>query len=748
MDLPRNFICAREAYCDFSHPVAAPYFRRKFELSKSVQTAELVVCGLGFYRLFVNGKEITKGPLAPYISAPDDYIYYDSYDIAAEMRPGENVIGVLLGNGMQNAFGGYVWDFDKAAWRSAPKLALRAELVFDGGEQMVIESDERFLTSDSPILFDDLRSGEHYDARSEQPGWCAPGFDDAGWLPAIKADAPRGEGRLCPVPPIVVTQEMKPVSITPQQGGYLYDFGANCAGVCRLAVRGDRGQEISLEHGEFLRDGLLELKNIQFEPDGYVQKDLYVCKGEGVEIYTPGFTYHGFQYVLVKGIREDQATGELLTYLVMNSKLEERGGFRCSDEVLNKIQDYARRSDLANFYYFPTDCPHREKNGWTGDAALSAEHMLLNLDPESYFQEWLFNIRKTQTEQGALPGIIPTGGWGYHWGNGPAWDCVIVYLPYFTYLYRGDTEILRENATAILRYLNYLSQKRDEQGLLAFGLGDWCPPGKQADEYKAPLVLTDTVISMDICRKAADVFRALKMPLQERFAQELYQSLRRAARKYLVDFSTMIALGNCQTSQAMAIYYGVFEEAEKPAAFSVLERLVEEADRHLDTGILGARVLFHVLSAHGRSDLAYEMVVNPTYPSYGNWIARGATSLWEDFQPEGGSVASRNHHFFGDISAWFLKWIAGIQLNPHGEDVDEVLITPRLIPALQWAEGYHLAPAGKIGVKWSWDEDGIALTIEVPQQIHGWLRLEPGFAFEDGGCVKPVASGTYRVVKK
>lgn len=356
-----NFIKATRDFCTFKHYIPAPYLRKSFELKESPTSAELLICGLGFYDLYINGERITKGALAPYISAPDDVIYYDRYEAAGKLKVGENVIGVILGNGMQNSIGGCAWAFDKARWRGAPQVALSLKITDKSGETVLIQSDESFKSSSSPIYFDDLRCGEYYDAKNEQSGWAQIGFDDADWCSAIKAPLPKGEPCLCEVEPVIVTGELKPVSITKQGRGYLYDFGVNCAGVCRISVSGEPGQKISLEHGENLVDGNLDLKNIQIEPDGYVQKDIYICCGKGKETYIPRFTYHGFRYVFVTGITQRQATKELLSYLVMNSDLKEAGGFECSNTTANTLQTMTRRSTLANFYYFPTDCPQREK---------------------------------------------------------------------------------------------------------------------------------------------------------------------------------------------------------------------------------------------------------------------------------------------------------------------------------------------------------------------------------------------------
>ena len=737
MDFPMQFIAAGRDFTTLTSNVPAPYLRKSFSLEETPAEAALLVCGLGFYELYVNGRRITKGALAPYISNPDDLLYYDRYDLAEYLTRGENVVGLCLGNGMLNCPGGYVWDLDKTRYRGAPMAALRLDI---GGEA-VFESDGSFRTAPSPIWGDDLRNGEYYDAREERPGWCAPGFDDSGWAQAIAAPTPRGEARLCGAAPIVVTQETAPVSVTDLGDGWLYDFGANCAGLCRLELDGEPGQEITLYYGEHLIDGRLHRRNICFNDNDYVQKDIYICKGGGPESYTPSFTYHGFQYAFVKGLTPEQAVPGALTYLVMNSDLKERGGFVCSDEAVNTLQTLTRRSTLANFYYFPTDCPHREKNGWTGDAAVSAEHTLLNLAAEGSYREWLRNIRKAQRDDGALPGIVPTGGWGFKWGNGPAWDCVLTWLPYYVYIYRGDKEILKENAHAILRYLEYISTQIRADGLCAYGLGDWCPPGRGADKYKSPLEFTDTVICMDICGKAAYIYGEIGMPEHRAFAQALHGRLRAAARERLLDLATMTAEGSCQTSQAMAIYFDLFDPAEKPEALRVLLRLIEQEDGHFDTGILGARAIFHVLAEAGHADLALRMIARPDYPSYGFWVAQGAASLWEQFHLE--QIASHNHHFWGDISHFFIRHLAGIHYNPHrrGGEAD---IRPQFVSALDFAEGWHTAPEGEIRARWERKENGITLDVAMPEGLTGSIRLPQGYMFEDGTRVKPAKAGEYR----
>lgn len=774
-----KFIAATREFTSLESGVPAPYFRRSFTVTDTADTAAITICGLGFYELFLNGERLTKGYLAPYISNPDDILYYDTYDVAARLKPGKNTIGVLLGNGFLNNPGGTVWDFHTARFRSAPKLALSFAAALTGGETIAFEADESFVTAPSPIYYDDYRVGEFYDARAEIPGWNLPDFDDSAWAHAIPAETPRGTCRLCEADPIVITEERAALSVArasigalsplhnkvrdivisadgveAETRGWLYDFGVNAAGLCRLKICGEPGQKIVLQFGEHLyENGDLDLRGMNFLPLARDHRDIYICRGGEEEIWTPCFTYHGFRYCLVLGMTEKQATPDALTYLVMNSDLRTAGDFSCSDETLNRLQAATRVADLANFYYFPTDCPHREKNGWTADAALSTEQMLLNFTPEKSYREWLHNIRAAQREDGALPGIIPTSGWGFAWGNGPAWDSIAAYLPYFVWLYRGDTEIIRENAHMLMRYIHYITTQRDERGLIHIGLGDWVHYGTDGNP-SSPLEFTDTVLCMDICRKAAVCFGAVGMTAQKNFAETVYAEFRAAARRYLIDYGTMTALGNCQASQAMAIFYDVFDPAEKPEAARVLVRMVESCDGLMDVGVLGGRVLFRVLSEYGHTDLAVRMIVDTRCPSYGSWIADGATALYESFRRPGGAPSSLNHHFWGDISGFMISCIAGIVVNPYETTPNEVRIQPHFVEALTHAEAYHDVPAGRVSSAWRRDGEEIELTVEAPAGCRGEIRLESGWVFASGktfpygNAVTPLRSGTFRIVRR
>ncbi|MBQ8577226.1 MAG: family 78 glycoside hydrolase catalytic domain [Clostridia bacterium] len=769
MKLSRKFISANTEMCTLTEWVPAPYLRRVLDVSETPVRAELSVCGLGFYRLWVDGCEKTRGHMSPYISASDDVMDYDVYDLTELLGAGKHVLGFQLGNGMQNCFGGYVWDFEQAAWRSAPKLAVCLELTYADGRTESVEADETFVWAPSPIIYDDIRQGECYDANLEIPGWNTADFDDSAWKPAVKAECPRGKSVVCAGNPIVETERRSPVAIKAGtrltyahseqvDEGYLYDFGENCAGIPLLRVRGEKGQKISMIFGEYIKaDGTFTVDNIRFvRPEYYdmplyIQRDEYTCRGDGVEEWSPVFTYHGFRYCLVTGITEEQATEDLITYRVMNTDLPERGGFSCSDDTLNALQRMIRISTLANFYHFPTDCPHREKNGWTADAALSTEHALLNLAPENNYYEWMRHIRASMNERGAIPGIVPTGGWGFAWGNGPAWDTILVTLPYMVYRYRGDKKIVEESLTALFRYVNYLTTRVDERHLIAIGLGDWCAPYGP----RSPLIFTDSVISMDICEKTAFLHEVCGYEAQAKFCRAVAEKFRAAVRTHLIDWNSMTAIGEgtptpgCETSQAMAIFYNIFTEEEKLAAYKVLLAKIHEQNDHLDTGVLGARVIFHVLTQFGDSDLAYRMIVDKTYPAYGAFVAHGDTALPECFSVSDNHIDSRNHHFFGDISAWFIKAICGINYNPAADDLTRADITPHFVSGLTHAEAFHETPMGKISVRWERSSDNeITLCVEYPEALHGSLVFDAGWVCKKCGKSQTDAkAGTFVLVR-
>lgn len=776
MTFSTRFIKANDRLCNLYDHEPAPYFRRPFELGFVPDSAEIVIAGLGFYELTVNGTNVTKGPLAPYINNPDDLIFYDRYDLKAYLRKGKNAIGILLGNGMRNACGGFVWDYDKAQSRGPVCVALRLT-ASGGGGALTLEADEQFRTHPSPLTFNDLRMGCRYDARMEIDDWDLPDFDDSDWTPAQSCPAPAGIPTLCNAEPIRVTEVRHPVSVQhyaelpfayrstvsgaepfPQsvrKNVWVYDFGVNDAGITVLRVRGKAGQKITIRHGEYLQDGKFsETTTIFLNPEfvdrylDYGQCDEYICRG-GEEVFVPRFKYDGFRYAYVEGLEPEQATADALEFHVLSSGFPERGGFTSSSPVLNRLTEMTVRSDRSNFLYFPTDCPHREKNGWTGDASMSAEHMLLHMRAENSLRVWLRNIYRAQNEGGALPGIVPTGGWGYGWGNGPAWDSVIFNLPYEIYRHTGDKSVIAEAVQPMLWYLAYSVTRRDENGLCAYGLGDWVDPQDWSHcKIAAPLKVTDTVMLSMCARRAAFLFRQIGRGAEADYAERLAKEYRLAVRKNLIDFETVTVAGDCQTSQVFAIATGMFEAAELPAAQARLLDIIHRDGDENACGMIGLRYLFHVLNRMGEEELGYRMLTSEKRTGYGGWVARGMTTLQENFSyPDGRDVNSQNHHFLGDILSVFIQEYAGLKPNPTATDPASFEVSPIFVQNLSSASATYEGIYGKAEVAWERQADRVQLTIHVPNGMHGTIRLPEGYSAYGNGLELTAGSYTIKIKK-
>ena len=742
---PRVFIRGTDTYSTLENPVPAPILRKSFDLSFSPDTASISICASGLYELYINGKNITRGFLSPYFSNPAQRLYYDVYDIAPYLTAGKNAIAVILGNGFANQ-DTTNWNFNAFPHRAPLAMALIMEAT-GREERFTLESDDSFKVHPSPILYDMYRFGTVYDARAEIPGFSAPDFDDADWAHARLAEKPLGKITRSTAAPILPRQELPPVSIEKQEdfyyfqdnegqpfsfthvkSGWVYDFGCSCAGVCRLKIKGRPGQRITLRHGEALRDGKFNMNSIYtIKPNHEAflplfQADTYILKGGEEEIFVPPFTYHGFRYVLVEGIDEDQATEDLLTFLVFNSRFDRRSDFLCSDPVVNQLYDMAIQADLSNFHHFPTDCPQREKNGWTGDISVSACQMLMSFACSENFRIWLENVQSAQLESGQVPAIVPTCGWGYAWGSGPVWDSAIVNIPYYCYRFDGRTDIIRENASMILRYLYYIAGKRDSRGLIACGLGDWCQPGSGNINISSPLEFTDSTQIYQTAIRSAFLFDVIGMMEAKDYALRLADGLCSAIRTHLIDPISATAIGSCQTSQAVALEMGLFEPGERDDAYRRLLEFIREKDDHIDCGMVGLRHIFHALFLGGDGDLALKMITRDDAPSYGNMIRLGGTALFESLIPNG-VQESQNHHFYGDIIHLFIEKLAGLHINPCMKDIHHVRISPLIPERISFAQASYSFGAESVFVRWEKDGDQILISVDLPPVAHGELSF-------------------------
>jgi alpha-L-rhamnosidase len=697
----------------------APLYRREFTLDGAVRRATLHICGLGFYVARINGRRVGDHVLDPSVSQYDRRVRYVTYDVTDMLRAGANAVGVTLGSGWYNGHTVEFWNLDRAVWRDYPKLILELKVQTESGKKFRLGSDGSWRVAEGPILFDGLRNGEHYDARAERPGWYRPGYDDSDWEQATIVPGPGGVLEPQLAPPCRVMKTIAPVSLRElKSGAVIYDMGQNMAGWAQLRVSGPAGTQVTLRYAERLNpEGDLDIAGMdRFVESGEFQTDRYTLKGEGNELWEPGFTYHGFQYVRVEGL-PGKPSLDAIRGRVVHTAFDEVGGVETSSETLNHLQNCTRWSYVGNFVGFPTDCPHREKNGWTGDAHLAAETGLLNFGAGVAYGEWLDSIADCQRPSGQVPAIVPCAGWGYNWGSGPAWDSALILIPWYIYLYTGDRSHIDRLYPAMARYVGYLGTLATDH-IVHFGLGDWCAvDGKRT----APSALTSTAYYyVDACLLAR--FATLTGRDREAAAFEaLAARIRRAFNAAFYRGDGRYADGQ-MTALACAVYQGLVEDDQRPVVVARLVDAVQANDGKVDFGILGAKYLPRVLAEHGHADLALRLFTQPAFPGWAHWLQDGATTLRENWN----SSDSQNHIMFGDISACLYHYFAGIVPEPRRPGFKRVTLRPHLVEGLDWIKAWHRAPAGIIRSAWKRAGGKVTFDVTLPEGTRGALVLPDG----------------------
>ncbi len=693
----------------------APFFRKVFPCANPAGV-KVAVCGLGYYELFINGRKVSENVLDPIVTQYDKRVRYVIHDISDYLKEGENVIGVILGNGWYNCHTPDVWKFYNAAWRDYPKLRLEIR----SAKENILFSDTSWKVSEGPIIFDGLRNGEHYDARLEPGDWLSCTYNDSAWEHAAIVSPPGGFLEEQTAAPCRITQtiEMKKINIFD-----VYDASVNITGHARITVKGKAGSQVTLRYAERLTDdGELSTYNQdKFIKGGDFQTDKYIMKGDGVEVWEPRFTYHGFQYIhaVVDG------DGEIVKIeaRLVNSDFKSIGRFNCSSEMLNRLQDCTRRSYLSNFTGIPTDCPHREKNAWTGDAQLAVETGLFNFDGARSYKQWIDSFREAQRPSGQLPGIIPNAGWNYDCG--PAWDSALFVIPYNIYLFTGDLECIEKNYDLMRSYLSFCAEM-NEDNIVAFGIWDYCTPDFNW-EKAAPKWITSTGCYYG-CVKMFSKFAALLGKEDDRLTYaKLAADIKAAFNKKYGKCTGVLANGE-MTSIGATLYWGLCEDSEKEAAVSRLAALAVANDCKADFGILGAKYIPRVLSDNGHADLAFRIITQEEYPGWGYWIKKGATTLWEHWKGN----SSKNHIMFGDISAWMYQYVAGITPDPENPGFRHVIIRPHPVAGMAWAEAEHFSPAGRIASAWKLSGSVFTLEIEIPPDASATVFMPDSSRHEAG----------------
>ncbi len=703
----------------------ASYFRKKFSAGKTILSARAYIAVAGLYELYINGEKIGNHRLDPMYTRFDRRNLYVTYDVTKQLQKGDNAVGVLLGNGWYNHQSMAVWDFHRAPWRNRPTFCMDLRITYADGSVETISTDLSWRKADSPITFNSIYTGEHYDARLEKRGWNTVNFDDSGWQGVNYRSAPSGNitaQQICPIRNVlkVPAKSMNKIN----EKTYVFDFGQNMSGVTQIKVAGKEGTEVRVKHGERLyENGRLDMSNIDVyyrgdkEKDPF-QTDIIILSGKGEDEFMAKFNYKGFRYVEVTSSEPIELTQNSIVAYFMHSDVKLLGEIKTSSELINKLWQATNNAYLSNLMGYPTDCPQREKNGWTGDGHFAIETALYNYDGITVYEKWLADHRDEQQPNGVLPDIIPTGGWGYGTDNGLDWTSTIAIIPWNIYLFYGDSKLLYDCYDNIKRYVNYVD-RTSANHLTSWGRGDWVPVKTHSNKE-----FTSSVYFYVDAKILAEAAKLFKKNDDSEYYTKLAEEIKNAINDKYLDRKTGIYAGGSQTELSVALQWQIVPEDMIPVVAKNLYQKVEETNFHLDVGVLGAKAILNALSKNGYPDAAYKVAAQDTYPSWGWWIVNGATTLLENWDLKAERDISNNHMMFGEIGGWFFKGLGGIFPDPDAPGFKHIIMRPNFVKELKHFESSHESPYGKIISRWEWkNRNTISYTANIPANSNATLYL-------------------------
>ncbi|MBE6359614.1 MAG: hypothetical protein E7057_10275 [Lentisphaerae bacterium] len=677
------------------HP--APLLRRSFNLENLPQQAIIRFASPGWADISVNGHAATADLMVPAVTQLDKHTGFCEYDVTTLLKPGKNVIGAILGNGWFNAATHETWHFDKAPWRNFNRLFL--ELYADG--EKILVSDGNWKGCNGPIIFNQLRSGEHFDASLDIPGWNTPDFDDSTWKTVFTVTPPPGTLIRDNSPQCRITEILKPVkSHKIGDDCTVYDFGKNISGFCRVKVSGTAGSYIRIFYSELLApSGELHRSNI----DCYIingdiaQMDKFILGTDSPAEWQPRFVYHGFRYVNV--INSGDITDIEIEACCIRNAFDANGKYSISNDIAAKLLECTRNSYIANFTGIPTDCPHREKNGWTGDTQLACETGFWLYDGAANYEHFTQILADAQRPTGQLPGIVPTPGWGYNWGNGPVWDAALFELPLQIWRFTGNPEPAKKFYPNMKRYLRYALDMKNPDGTVDFGLGDWCHHSARRMVASSLTATSHLYHLLGIAEKIAELISPEEAAISAAERKELKNAFIRKFRNADGTYAK-----DEMTANASALYFGL---DDSPALAAHLVQQVRDNNHKTDFGIVGAKAAPRVLAEYGYAADAFKLYTQTEFPGWGNWIVRGATTLWEQWNGSG----SQTHIMFGDFAAWCFIYLAGIKILEPG--FKKIAIAPANVPEAGDFTFSYRTPFGEITVC----RTGGKFTCSVPEDI-------------------------------
>jgi alpha-L-rhamnosidase len=744
-------------------PQPAAYLRRTILLSKKVQSARLYVTALGSYRVFLNGSRVGGDVLTPDFTDYRKRVLYQTYDVTKLLANGNNVIGALLGDGWYGS--GLTW-VGMHFFPPPDRFVAQLELDYANGSHDTIVSDESWKAAASPILRSGIYAGEVYDARLEQTGWDKPGFDDSKWKPAVIADAPAIAVSSQITAPARVIATLNPKSVIPLANGvYIFDMGQNMVGWATLKVKGAAGTRVRMRFAEILNpDGTIYTANLR-NADA---TDFYTLRGGDEETFAPHFTFHGFRYVEVTGYPGTPSLDAIRGDVVSSVSGDPKARLATSSALVNQMWSIGIWGQRGNFLSIPTDCPQRdERLGWMGDAGVFWRTGSYNFDIAAFSQKFIQDIVDAQSRQGAFrnvsPNTLPSSveepeapSLESDMIGAPGWGDAGVIVPWTTWVQYGDKAVIEGNWDAMQRWMEFI-QSRNVDFLRTQGVGpnfaDWLAPDENTNKN-----LLATAYWALIANMMSQMAHAVGKEADAKRYDDVLQNIRGAFQKAYIKEDGTVGTGT-QTSYVVALYTKMAPAALEPR---LVDRLVEDIERrnwHLSTGFLGTPFLLFTLADHGRSDVAYHLLLNDTYPSWGYMLAKGATTWWERWNGDTGDPAmnSYNHYAFGSVIAWVYRYAAGIDTAPDSPGFKQIVIHPHLDARMTSARAEYDSVYGTIISDWKGTPMGpFSLRVTIPANTSAKVYLpamggahltEDGIPVDaqpvEGTYVVTVGSGSY-----